>query len=177
MCQAGRVYVISPLLEALGTGSLMSLPGRQHFTRAGMTPCWRIKHILCDRLGACAWCSWTLPSAPFPNADCGLHGFAVINHSREALRELPHLSVVSGTLPLPLLMLPHNCRLLPFRKKVLGGTSPQLPPNLEPCRQRVGSSARAPPGAGSSPSCETALPAGPSFLPSALTFPKGIRLR
>lgn len=164
----------SPQLEALGTGSLMSLPGRQHFTRAGMTPCWRIKHILCDPLGACAWCSWTLPPAPFPNADCGLHGFAVINHSREALRELittPKCGL--GTIPLPLLMLPHNCRLLPFGKKVLGGTSPQLPPNLE----RVGSSARAPPGAGSSPSCETALPAGPSFLPSALTFPKDIRLR
>lgn len=120
--------MIGPQLEALGTGSLMSLPGRQHFTRAGMTPCWRIKHILCDPLGACAWCSWTLPPAPFPNADCGLHGFAVINHSREALRELPHLSVVLGTLPLPLLMLPHNCRLLPFRKKVLGGTSPSSHP-------------------------------------------------
>lgn len=132
---------------------------------------------MCDPLGACTWCSWTLPPAPFPIADCALHGFAVINHSCETLRELPHLSVVLGTIPLPLLMLPHNCRLLAFGKKVLVGTLPQLLPNLEPCRQHTSSSARAPPGAGSSPSCKTALPVGPSFLPSALTFPKDIRLR
>ena len=42
------------------TGKTIALIGRQHFTCVVATPCWGIKHILCDSMGselleACAW--------------------------------------------------------------------------------------------------------------------------
>lgn len=81
----GRAHLCDQTpVVTLRTEPLTSLPGRQHFTRVGTTPCWRTKHDLCDSLredsgelvlgfpGLC-------PKHLFPSC-----AFAVISHSREA---------------------------------------------------------------------------------------------
>ena len=74
--------------KTLGTESLTSLAGGQHFTWLSQLGAGGSKPLLCDAEGrapleACPWFPWTSPRVPLLSGDCDLHPFAVINQSHE----------------------------------------------------------------------------------------------
>lgn len=101
----GRGYLCDQL-QILGTQSLMSFPGRQHF----MCVAARIK-CTCDSMGEDSRkrvlnLLRTLTHMPFPFADFALHPFTVINHSLDydnllscvgLWESLPNLRMALGT--------------------------------------------------------------------------------
>lgn len=79
---------MSHTVKTLGTGSLVSFPGRQHVTGVVTDNCGGIKWILCDScvLEVHTWFPPDLPTPAhghFPFGDFSMYPFAVIQLSHE----------------------------------------------------------------------------------------------